>query len=104
MSLSASKREPLHSLCDTETQLGTQPALCSLCSGKMGFALRRKVTDVCKGSKGTSCMMSGEGDRSILTAGTSQDSEGEERPRSRCVRSYSLSVWEEVTWVLERLL
>lgn len=62
------------------------------------------MTDVCKGSKGTSCMMSGEGDRSILTAGTSQDSEGEERPRSRCVRSYSLSVWEEVTWVLEGLL
>lgn len=38
------------------------------------------------------------------TAVNSPDSEGEERPRSRCVRSYSLSVWEEVTWVLEGLL
>ena len=84
---SAPKREPLYSLCGTESQLGTKSALCSQFSGKMEFALGKKVTAVCEGSKGTSCMMSGEGDRPHLTAVTSEDSEGEERPRSRPVRS-----------------
>lgn len=53
----------------------------------MGFGLRKKVTGVNEEFNGTSCTVSGEGDSSILTAVTSQDSEGEERPRSRSVRS-----------------
>lgn len=53
---------------------------------------------MCQGSKGASCVMSGEGDRSILTAVTSQDSEGEKKAQEQmCQEPHFLNVWEELT-------
>ena len=70
----------------------------------MEFAFRRKVTAVCEGPKGTRSMVTGEGDRSFSLQATVRILRKKKDPGADGSGAHSLSVWEEVTWVLEGLL
>jgi hypothetical protein len=89
------------SLCNpfvTQTQLGTQSALCSQCSEMMGFS--QEEGDKCVWEiQRANCMVSGEGERSIPLQSTVRILREKKGPGADVSGAHGLSVWEEVTWV-----